>query len=323
LARLDALGCVREHPEADRRSVLAAEYLAALERRESVLVVAQTWNEVRGVNEAIRERLRSAGKLGSDTPVVVDQPVDTTIAERRDPRTYAGRDAVVFVRRYGRFTQGDRAEVRGTTAHGVVLRKDGRDSVVGFRYVDRFALAQSVQLDLARGDRLQLKFNSRSAEGTPLANGELVTVQQVHPDGRIAVTGARGELKTLTPAQRLFHRGYAVTSYASQGKTVDTVLFSDAGNRSATNRQQWYVTISRGRKRVVIFTPDKAALKAHADRIGDRPLAVDLKSAAPAALARDSAWMRHAWATIQQLHHAQFLASRRAVTAQRGIRPTL
>jgi hypothetical protein len=38
---------------------------------------------------------------------------------------------------------------------------------------------------------------------------------------------------------------------------VDYVLFSDSGIKAATNDQQWYVTISRGRKGIKIFTPDK------------------------------------------------------------------
>jgi hypothetical protein len=33
---------------------------------------------------------------------------------------------------------------------------------------------------------------------------------------------------------------YAVTSYGSQGKTVDHVLFSDSTIKAATNAQQWY-----------------------------------------------------------------------------------
>jgi ATP-dependent exoDNAse (exonuclease V) alpha subunit len=45
---------------------------------------------------------------------------------------------------------------------------------------------------------------------------------------------------------RQFQRGYAVTSYGSQGKTVDHVLFAMQGMQAATNAQQWYVTISRG-----------------------------------------------------------------------------
>ena len=80
----------------------------------------------------------------------------------------------------------------------------------------------------------------------------------------------------MTPHYCQFQRGYAVTSFGSQGKTVDHVLFSDSAVRAASNAQQWYVTISRGRKSIKIFTPDKEALRQAVVRSGDRELALDL-----------------------------------------------
>jgi len=74
----------------------------------------------------------------------------------------------------------------------------------------------------------------------------------------------------------VFLPGYAVTSYGSQGKTVDYVLFSDSTIKAATNAQQWYVTISRGRRSVRIFTPDKEQLRENVARSGHRPLAMEL-----------------------------------------------
>ncbi|MFH1497429.1 MAG: helicase C-terminal domain-containing protein, partial [Verrucomicrobiota bacterium] len=84
-------------------------------------------------------------------------------------------------------------------------------------------------------------------------------------------------IKTLASSQHVFTRGYAVTSYASQGKTVDTVLLSDSACRAAINRNEWYVAISRGRRRVLVFTEDKAELRANIRRSGDRELALSLK----------------------------------------------
>ena len=75
-----------------------------------------------------------------------------------------------------------------------------------------------------------------------------------------------------------FVRGYAVTSYAAQGKTVDYVLFSDSAVKAATNEQQWYVTISRGRKGVKIFTADKIQLRQNIAHSGHRTLALDMTS---------------------------------------------
>lgn len=73
---------------------------------------------------------------------------------------------------------------------------------------------------------------------------------------------------------------YAVTSYAAQGKTADYVIFSDSAIKAATNQKQWYVTISRGRKGVEIFTRDKRELRENVIRSGNRGLALEI--AAPA-----------------------------------------
>jgi hypothetical protein len=126
-------------------------------------------------------------------------------------------------------------------------------------------------LTLCAGDRLQLKANALATRGQRLANGEIVTVSAVLQDGSIRLDDGR----TLPPSYRRFQRGYAVTSYGSQGKTVDHVLFADAG-RAATNSQQGYVTISRGRKSIQIYTTDRQQLRQAIERSGDRELALDL-----------------------------------------------
>ena len=100
------------------------------------------------------------------------------------------------------------------------------------------------QLSLSQNDRLQLKANAKTTSGEVLANGEVVTIENIRASGEIELTDGR----TLPAGYRQFARGYAVTSYASQGKTVDHVLFGDAAVRAATNAQQWYVSISAGEK---------------------------------------------------------------------------
>jgi hypothetical protein len=110
-----------------------------------------------------------------------------------------------------------------------------------------------------------------TASGGRVTNGELVTVKSVRADGGVELTDGR----VLDKSFREFLPGYAVTSYGSQGKTVDYVLFSDSTVKPATNAQQWYVTISRGRRGIRIFTPDKQQLRENIIRSGHRPLAME------------------------------------------------
>src|SRR5207245_5696661 len=142
---------------------------------------------------------------------------------------------------------------------------------VSNKMLDRISVCQPRELPIAEGDRLHLKANRRLASGRRVTNGEIVTAKAVHADGEIELSDGR----VLDKSFREFLPGYAITSYGSQGKTVDYVLFSDSTIKAATNAQQWYVTISRGRRGIRIFTPDKEQLRENVTRSGHRPLAME------------------------------------------------
>jgi hypothetical protein len=71
--------------------------------------------------------------------------------------------------------------------------------------------------------------------------------------------------------------GYVVTSYGSQGKTVDAVLVGQSSESfPATSKEEAYVAWSRGRDSVRIFTDDKEALRDAIRHSETRLLAHDL-----------------------------------------------
>jgi hypothetical protein len=170
--------------------------------------------------------------------------------------------------------RGERGKLIGITAKRLALESNGKVRHVPLTHLDHINVCRERALALSPGDRLQLKANSTTVDGRKFANGEVVSVAQIKRNGAICLKDGR----VLPPDYRQFLRGYAVTSYGSQGKTVDHVLFSDSAIRAATNAQQWYVTISRGRKSIQIFTPDKQQLRQAIVRSGERELALDLLS---------------------------------------------
>lgn len=87
------------------------------------------------------------------------------------------------------------------------------------------------------------------------------------------------------------------------------MLLADAANSAATSANQWYVSISRGRKKVVVFTSDKDSLRANIQRAGECELALDLKpEAASHGLAPKVT--RRAWAVVEhQRHHQTIVAN--------------
>lgn len=154
----------------------------------------------------------------------------------------------------------------------LIVEGNGKIRRVPFAQLDRITVCESKELALAPGDRLQLKANEKTSGGKQIANGKIVTVKNIQPDGRIQLQDER----TLDANYGQYVRGYVVTSYAAQGKTADYVIFSDSAIKAATNQKQWYVTISRGRKGIEIFTRDKNKLREAVVRSGNRELTMEI-----------------------------------------------
>jgi conjugative relaxase-like TrwC/TraI family protein len=274
--RLDKLKTIESCTLADKHEKLTARYLQLVKDHQSTVVVSQSWNEIHQVNAAIRAALKNEKLVGeSETTVTAFQPVDLTEAQKRDARSYDANTVLVFNRDVRGFKAGESAKLKEISDTHLLVESGSRTVSIPFKQLDKLTACQCKELALAAGDKLQLKANGRSVENRKLVNGELVTVKAVEPDGRIALADGR----VLGKNFRQFVRGYAITSYASQGKSVNHVIFSDSAAKAATNQQQWYVTISRGKKGIHIFTTDKEQLRENITRSGDRPSVVDALTA--------------------------------------------
>jgi ATP-dependent exoDNAse (exonuclease V) alpha subunit len=271
--QLDKMGAVVACGLGDQAVKLAGEYLQITERSASVVVVSQTWTEVHRINSRVRDALKAKGLLGAnDAPIQTLERLDLTNAQKRDERFYPKDAVIVFNQKVREAQAGATGKLGGIVKAGVLVEVNGRFVTVSNKMLDHINVCLPRELPLAAGDRLHLKANRKLASGGRATNGELVSVKSVRADGSIKLADGR----VLDSSYREFLPGYAVTSYGSQGKTVDYVLFSDSTIRAATNTKQWYVSISRGRRGIRIFTPDKEQLRENVARSGDRPLAVDL-----------------------------------------------
>jgi conjugative relaxase-like TrwC/TraI family protein len=271
--RLDRLGAIVECQTMDeQRERLVENYLSLAEMKKSTVVVSQTWGEIHEINDRIRLGLKNKGLIGQDDLTVTAlNRLDLTDAQKRDKRFYPEDAVIVFNRKTGDFAKGEAGKLWATTPTHLVIGAESGISKVPLKFVDRLTICQPIEMSLAKGDQLQLKANAALSAGKELTNGELVTVKAVQPSGQIELQDGR----VLPDNYREFVRGYAITSYGSQGKTVEHVLFSDSTVKAATNNQQWLVTVSRGTRAVKIFTPNKEQLRENVSRLGDRELAIE------------------------------------------------
>jgi conjugative relaxase-like TrwC/TraI family protein len=281
LDRLEQLGWVQEIPSFERESRLAQDYVELSrprsKRRESasVLVVAPTHAEGERITSAIRAELQRQGRLSAkEREFVRLENADWTLAQKGEPSRYRLGDVVQFHQNAPGFRRGERLSVLGHTDTSVqVQTAAGEKKSLPLQWASRYQLYHTQSLRLAEGDRLRITGNGRTKDNHRLNNGALYTVQGFTRSGDIVLENG------WTIDQHYGHitQGYAVTSHASQGKTVDVVLVGlSALSYKAASQQQLYVSMSRGRHKAVLYTDDKEGLRRAVGKNDERLLASDL-----------------------------------------------
>jgi hypothetical protein len=263
LEKLDGLGWVKEGFSNYIRS--AASDYARLTRngKAQVLAVTPTWAEQEAFTGELRAKLKSAGRLGRDTTVNVHEPLKWTKAQTRNPQNYEPGMVATFSRSAGGFRAGEFAPVTRVARGRVFVQTPAGERPLPLRSRS-FGVCRPRPLGVAAGDRILVRANDRHSR---LMNGEIVHVIGIE-SGVLQLADGRA---VDTARFRDFTHGYAVTSHASQSKTVDHVIVA----AERLDAKSAYVACSRGRHTCTIHTPDKAALL---DRLptGNREAALDM-----------------------------------------------
>lgn len=260
-AQLDHLGWIREVDDAERYRLLASDYVGAVSAGSSALCVSPTHKEAQLVTDAIRSQLKAGGRLGeAEREFVVLKNLNLTEAERRDEASVQPGDVLVFHQNARGFTKGDRRVVG--------------DGDFPSDQAKRFQVYRRQQLAVAPGDMLRITAGGKTADGRhALNNGAIYRVRGFDAAGDIRLANG------WTVSREFGHlaHGYCTTSHAAQGRTVDRVFIGQSSaSHPASSREQFYVSVSRGRKQAVVYTDDKETLLDAVDRRDERTSATEL-----------------------------------------------
>lgn len=273
LQRLDRMGAIVEVENATQRRVrMVEEWHAASqetkvvrtqggvqERAKTGLMVAPIWTEIDALNTHAREKLRSVGQLqGGDRLFVALRAKDWTKAQQKDHRNYQPGDVLVVGKATKHFAKGDELRVVRREKRRLVVSHQGHEVSVSSRQTGlAWTVCEERPLPVATGDQLRLRtvtpVQSPDGRSRRLANGTVCTVRSVDEAGRLVLADG----STLLGRQVV--HGYAMTSHAAQGLTVDKVFVA-----GAVSREGLYVSATRGREAIRIFVRDRTAfLAAH------------------------------------------------------------
>ncbi len=290
-------GRIMESPDRAERFAAIARHYAQLDSatRARTLVIEPSREGRDALTADIRAELAKAGALSG--PAATMQSLVSkglSRAEARDSMSYEKGDMVRFTRDYA-----DKGVLRGETyrVEGInpaksaveLKSEDGREIDWRLRQwgagkVEAFTVQA---LELKAGDRIQFTRNDRELVRI---NGGRGTVTAIDEQSRSAtIRSARGQTQTLnlnSARDQHIRHTYVETAFAAQGRTADHVIIhADSKAANLVDQKSFYVSVSRARESVAIYTNDRAKLvSAINERAGIAQTAVSgAAMAAPAA----------------------------------------
>lgn len=272
---LDKLGMLREMDADQRHEALATDYAAAISEGKSALVISPTHAEGERVTREIRSQLKESRKLGGDEREFNQlKNLQWTQAQRADAQNYQAGMVIQFHQNLAGFRRGDRVNVKARDERGVsVERRNGDLASLPMNLAARFQVYESRQISVATGDLIRITQNGFTKDRRRLNNGDLKQVKGFTKDGDIKLTNGWVVSKDYG---NLAH-GYCLTSYSSQSKGVDRVFVAESSESfRAADREQFYVSASRFKEALTIYTDDKQQLLEAVRKSSHRPSATDL-----------------------------------------------
>lgn len=266
------LGAVREWDAERLWTAAAVDYVRTVQTGKSCLAISPVWSEIHRFTTAVREQLQLAGLVARDErSVVTIHPLKWTREESRQVRNYRPGDVLTFHRAEGIFEKHEALTVMMREGRELIV-EDARGRLLTFdpRHIRGFDVGLAKEMPVAVGDRLLIRGNLPEAG---VRNGDLVEVAGFTDGGGIRLQGGRD----LPAWFRSFSHGYATTSHAAQGKSVDRgILLMAEEGIAAGNLKQAYVSNSRFRESQVIYTSDAKAAREAMMRPADRMLAMEM-----------------------------------------------
>ncbi|MGA8654567.1 MAG: MobF family relaxase [Chthoniobacterales bacterium] len=261
--KLERHGVIKEVTDSEALRERAVEqHLKALRAGKTSLMISPRHEEARKVASVVRERLNAEGAIGPENhPVIVLRRMDLGPESCRDLLHYVpGRVVGFHTRTAGGFCPGEKWTVRETNCETVSLERDGKIREFKPSAKGKWDVLVSSTMQVSVGDQIRVTAGFREGKNV-FKNNDIAQVREVtdtdlvlHDGRRIRRDGAR------------IDQGVCITSHASQCRTVDQVVVLPDG----ADAKGWYVSLSRAREAMHVYTRDKAELRQSVMQPGER-----------------------------------------------------
>jgi conjugative relaxase-like TrwC/TraI family protein len=262
-AKLENHGVIKEITDSNAlRERAVDQHLEALRAGKTSLMISPRHEEARKVAAVVRERLKAEGAIGAeDCTVVVLRRMDLGPESCRDLLHYApGRVVGFHTRTAGGFRPGEKWTVRQTNCETVILERNGQARKFKPSAKGKWDVLISSTMEVSVGDQIRATAGFREGKNV-FNNNDIAQVREITDTDLVLNDGRR-----MCRNGARIDQGVCITSHASQCRTVDQVVVLPDG----ADAKAWYVSLSRARDAMHVYTRDKAELRQSVMQPGER-----------------------------------------------------
>ena len=268
----------RVRDSSQRYETIAREYtnLSLADQAETLIVTGTNASRI-AINALVHEYRGLSGKGHVHTMLTRH---DTTRMQRRHAKYYGVGDIVQPERDYkngmvrGELYEVVKCDLTRDRIYVRSLSNSEQEIEVVPKTMSNLSVFHQHKAELSAGDVVRV---TRHDAARDLANGQHYEVLNV-TEKSVTLSG-NGRVVTL-PTDKPLHldHAYATTAHSAQGLTCDTVFYNAESFSRTTGQDTYYVSISRERHNVVVFTDDEKKLPSAISRVPYKGLAHDLVS---------------------------------------------
>lgn len=288
---LDNIGAIKEIPLSTKRyQAISKEYITKVktyrnwqEAQKEVWIVTPTHEEANIITTKVRRELKKNGYLDPiDTTIKTLEDRGLTTTQKQNPSIYNKGDVILFNQNVtGGYIRASEytVEIERQTHKPYFKDTDPKTNKpikkeIPFQSADQFTVLKPQEIKLAVGDLVRLTNHAKVGDKTIL-KGSIHSIKAINQD-QITLDNNQ----TLPVNFPHLKHGYTSTSYSSQGRTVTNLIIAQSSiSLPASSFEQGYVSASRGKASISIYTDNKPELIKAISRSKVREFGVELLQA--------------------------------------------
>lgn len=261
---LDTLkNSTREITNSEKRLVKAQEIY--MQDHENSLLITTTNHDRKVLNESIRSELVTNGAISESKSFTTKEMQNLTELEKRHARFYTIGEGVFLSKNIGSISAGREATIKGidVDSNTLTIEHIGKNQT----FVEIIDLLQeghklnaytTIEKPLGVGDQIIFKKNDKKLN---LKNGQIAKITGINDD-QITININGKEATFSSKDYPYIDHAYAITDFASQGKTTNKVII--VANSQTATLNDFYTQITRAKYEAHIITDDLETLRERA-----------------------------------------------------------